>query len=231
MRGKGPVRPEPVEGPPATTPFPLRPHPRYLGRMDARHKNSTAGLEKDRKALLPPERTSRALPLQDDGDPATAPVPITNGGFVPHIFNSNPPTFALSRTKGAGRTWFDRLTTNGEAALRPEEEAAPPFTLKRKRPFALSLSKGRRSPFDAAQNEQMRPPLSLEGRGQDLVSLRPEPQERRAGRAGPWFDRLTTNGEAALRPEEEAAVHPEEEQAVRPELVEGPPLTLRRCSG
>ena len=67
MRARpNPVRPEPVEGPPAIAPFPLRPRPRYLGRMDALHKNSTAGLEKDRKALLrrpdtPTDLISRAL--------------------------------------------------------------------------------------------------------------------------------------------------------------------------
>ena len=42
------------------------------------------------------------------------------------------PPFALSLSKGEGGGWFDRLTTNGEGAVCPEEE----------RPFALSVSKG-----------------------------------------------------------------------------------------
>ena len=36
------------------------------------------------------------------------------------------PPFALSLSKGEGRAWFDRLTTNEGQAVPPEEGPVPP---------------------------------------------------------------------------------------------------------
>ena len=66
------------------------------------------------------------------------------------------PPFTLSLSKGEGRAWFDRLTTNGEGAVHPEpvEGPRPPFTLTLRKladgaqagvpspPFTLTPSKG-----------------------------------------------------------------------------------------
>ena len=86
-------------------------------------------------------RPSNPLPPAEHS--ATVLVPVINSGFVPHIFNSNPPPVHPEPVEGPVLN-----PVAGETPVHPEPVEGPPVRPEPVEgpPFALSLSKGPRSP-------------------------------------------------------------------------------------